>query len=290
MTISSSADSTEPDALHSLLRPSRLTSVVDIGASGLVGGDPPYKTMLLKEICQVIGFEPQDDALAKLIASKSGLETYFPFAIGDGGEARLKLCRHTGFTSLLTPDPAALRYFLHFSGWGEVIAEHQVQTRRLDDVVEIENLDFLKIDIQGAELSVFTSGRQKLKTAVVIQTEIAFTKLYKDQPSFGEVDTELRKQGFVPHAFTDISRRMILPMVDQGQPFAALNQLVEADMVYVRDFTRPEKMDAEQLKHLALIAHHCYRSFDLAANCIQNLVARDLLDAGAMNRYLALIS
>ena len=43
-----------------------------------------------------------------------------------------------------------------------------------------------------------------------------------------------------------------------------MNQLLEADVVYVRDFTFPDKMSSEQLKHLALIAHHCYGSYDLA--------------------------
>ena len=28
-------------------------------------------------------------------------------------------------------------------------------------------------------------------------------------------------------------------------------------MVYVRDFLKPEKMSAEQLKHLAIVAHFC---------------------------------
>ena len=50
--------------------------------------------------------------------------------------------------------------------------------------------------------------------------------------------------------------------------YAAINQLLEADVVYVRDFTRPDAADLEQMKHLAIVAHHCYRSFDLTMNRI----------------------
>ena len=50
------------------------------------------------------------------------------------------------------------------------------------------------------------------------------------------------------------------PFCYLDQPNRAVNQLLEADLVYVRDFTHPELMDDEQLKHLALIAHHCYQS------------------------------
>jgi hypothetical protein len=48
-------------------------------------------------------------------------------------------------------------------------------------------------------------------------------------------------------------------------------------------------MDSEQLKHLAIISHHCYGSFDLAMNCIHHLVARNAVAADAQNRYLDLL-
>jgi hypothetical protein len=35
--------------------------------------------------------------------------------------------------------------------------------------------------------------------------------------------------------------------------------MIEADIVYVGDFTKPEDTDSEQLKHLALIAPICYK-------------------------------
>ena len=47
-------------------------------------------------------------------------------------------------------------------------------------------------------------------------------------------------------------------------------------------------MSAEQLKHLALVAHHCYGSYDLAAICIQHLLNRDAIVAHAGSRYFEL--
>jgi hypothetical protein len=57
----------------------------------------------------------------------------------------------------------------------------------------------------------------------------------------------------------------------------------------VRDFSRPELMSDEQLKHLALIAHHCYRSFDLTLRCVTLLEQRKALNAGAPQRYVQLL-
>jgi hypothetical protein len=68
-----------------------------------------------------------------------------------------------------------------------------------------------------------------------------------------------------------------------------MNQLLESDIVYVRDFSRPELIRDEQLKHLALIAHHCYRSFDLALRCVMLLEQRQVLKTGAQQQYLQIL-
>jgi FkbM family methyltransferase len=273
------------DILFDLVRPAHLTTVVDIGANP-IDAAPPYKSMLEKRLCRVIGFEPQPDGLAALNARKSDLETYLPYAIGDGTCTTLKVCRIPGMTSLLKPDPVALHHFPAFAQWGEVVREVPIATRRLDDIAEIDAVDLLKMDVQGAELKVLKGGVKRLKDVVAIQTEISFIPIYHGQPAFGEIDGELRGAGFVPHTFAALNKRMIAPMVAQT-PHQALNQLLEADIVYVRDFTRPERMSTEQLKHLAMVAHHCYGSFDLAANCLYHLVKVGAVSPDAMQRYVA---
>jgi hypothetical protein len=101
----------------------------------------------------------------------------------------------------------------------------------------------------------------------------------------------LRALGFIPHAFVAINRRMIAPMFDEQNPYAVLNQLLEADIVYVRDFSQPHGMNDEQLKHLAInCAHHFYRSFDLAMNCIHHLCQRHAVAADSMQCYAAILA
>lgn len=283
----SSSAVTDADPLSTVLAPERLTAVVDIGANP-IGGEPPYKPLLQKRLCRVFGFEPQPKALAELNAHKSELETYLPYVVGSGEPGRLRICVSPGMTSLLEPDPRILKQFPEFSEWGRVTAETRVATRRLDEIAEIDAMDYLKIDVQGSELAIFQSGRRRLAEAVMIQTEVSFLPLYKKQPVFGEVDLELRGQGFVPHALISIDRRMIWPMIG-ANPMAAIHQLVEADAIYVRDFTKPDAMTAEQLKHLAMVAFHCYESYDLAANCIQHLLHRSAVVPEAGGRYRDLV-
>jgi FkbM family methyltransferase len=275
--------------LSSILKLNKITEVVDIGANP-IDGDPPYKTMLAAGLCRVTGFEPQEMALAELLHKKGPNERYLPDAVGDGGDHFLKICRATGMTSLFEPDPNTLELFDVLKPLGEVIQRLPMQTRRLDEIQEIEHLDFLKIDIQGGELAVFQGGKVKLARAVAIQVEVSFITLYKDQPSLGDIDLEMRRQGFVPHCFAQIKKWPIAPCVINGNPRLALNQLLEADIVYVRDFSQPQSMSDEQLKHLALIAHHCYGSFDLALRCVMLLEQRKALQLGSQNVYLGLLA
>src|SRR5262249_38856632 len=79
---------------------------------------------------------------------------------------------------------------------------------------------------------------------------------------------------------------MIAPLFDATNPYAAINQLLEADIVYVRDFTRPDAMSNEQLGQLAMIAHHCYRSHDLVGNCIHHLEGRQAIAPGSLGIYV----
>lgn len=256
----------------------RLTSIVDIGANP-IDGDPPYKSMLQQDLCHVYGFEPQPHALAQLLNLKSANETYLSDAVGDGNQHTLNITNATGMVSLLKPNQRQLDLFKDFSEWGKVITQEPIQTKRLDDLVAIKHIDLLKIDIQGAELMVFQHGREKLKEAVFIQTEVSFVNLYEDQASFGDIDLEMRLQGFIPHTFTAIKNWPIKASWNEygGQQF---NQLLEADIVYIKDIDYPEKLTDNQLMHMAMIAHHVYKSVDLAGWAIKELEKRSVIEKG----------
>lgn len=246
--------------------------------------------MLKAGLCRVTGFEPGHEALLELRRTCGPNESYLPYALGDGNPQTLKVCPEPwGMTSLLEPDPTTQGLFTLFDPFGKVIERIPLETRRLDDIQEIAHLDLLKIDIQGGELAVFQNGRTKLAEAVAIQTEVSFITLYEDQPPFGEVDLELRRQGFVPHCIIGAVKKWVIgDFVVGGDPDRAVNQILEADIVYVRDFFHADGMTDEQLKHLAMIAHHCYESFDLAYRCVRLLEDRRAVEAGSSQRYLGI--
>ncbi len=251
-----------PPSLHGLLNLSCAIKVVDIGANP-IDGPIPYAALLSGGKTHVVGFEPNLAALATLNARKGPLETYLPYAVGDGRKHTLRHCRLPGMTSLLEPNPAVLSLFSGFLEWAEVVRTEEIQTVRLDDVPETVGLDLLKIDIQGAELMVFENAVKRLGTASVIHTEVEFLPMYVGQPLFSEVEKFLRGHGYVLHTFAPLVTRDFSPILLSDDPYAGHSQIFWADAVFVRDFTRLDRLDSDHLLRMAVVLYDCYRSHDL---------------------------
>lgn len=272
--------------------------VVDIGANP-INEVPPYVPLLNAGLAEVVGFEPNPEALAELNARKGPNERYLPFAVADGRRHLLRVCVSSGMTSLLPPNAELLGYFHGFPHWGRVLREVEVDTVRLDDLDDVGGIDYLKIDIQGGELMVFENGAGKLRDCLAIHTEVEFLPLYVGQPLFAEIDQFMRRHGFVLHMMQPLVKRTIAPLSGGegpdlgpafrtthaealrllenafgGNPHAGLNQVLWTDALFIRDFTRLSLLDGEQLAKYALLLHDVYRSYDLALRALMELDRR----------------
>ena len=110
-------------------------------------------------------------------------------------------------SSILPPAPSAARYTL-FSRlgimiWGEharIVESVDIETDTLDGLVDnkqVPPVDFLSMDVQGAELDVMNGASSMLKSSIVgIVCEVEFTELYSGQPLFCDIQLRLLKDGF----------------------------------------------------------------------------------------------
>lgn len=255
-----------PRTFASLIETPVRVKIVDIGANPL-DGSPPYAALLNSGAADIIGFEPNPEALAKLNAAKGPTETYLPYAIGDGQRRTINFCMAPGMTSLLEPNPAVLGLFYGFPQWGQVTAREELDTARLDDIPETAGIDMVKIDIQGGELLALSHAVDRLKTTLVIQTEVEFLPMYVGQPLFSELELFLRGQGFMMHRFFPTVSRAMRPFPVET-PYTEMSQLMWADAIFVRDFTQLTSLTDEQLLKMAAILHDCYGSFDLVTHLL----------------------
>jgi hypothetical protein len=276
--------------LFDILRLERPLQIGDVGAAHL-GEEPAYKILVDLGLAELNAFDADPRQHAPLKALYGDKVRIFPQIVGDGSPRTLHVAAQaSGMTSLLKPSAAHLAFFNGFERVGQVEAEHPVATLRLDDVPGLPDLDFLKMDIQGGELMALQGGAARLARCAMVQLEVSFVPLYEGQPSFGEIDVWMRGQGFLPHCFTAVKRWSIAPVLRDNDWRMPFNQLLEADIVYVRDPVRVETLDAQLMKTTALLAHHGYMSIDLAGRMIVALAARGEVAADAFERYLAFVN
>jgi len=71
---------------------------------------------------------------------------------------------------------------------------------------QIESVDFLWMDIQGAELMALQSAGDALAKIKIIHTEVEFMEIYQNQPLFADIKKYLNEHGFLLYGFTYFGR------------------------------------------------------------------------------------
>ncbi|TCO74005.1 FkbM family methyltransferase [Rhodovulum euryhalinum] len=279
-------DARRTGALIAALAPERRLRILDVGANPLIEGEVSYRKLLDLGHAEVVGFEPQPDALAALNARKSQAETYLPHVLGDGSRQVLHLTRAPGFTSVYPADPDSARLLGFADGMAEIGAT-AVETRRLDDLPQVPRVDFLKIDVQGSERAILAHGRDRLAEAIAVQTEVRMFQIYRGEPSHGDLETELAAQGFRFLRFATLkhvalSRRRHARRLKRAE-FA---QAVDGDAFFVRDLRGAGEWSDEALKRLAILADGVMDCPDLALFALDLLETRGCIGGTVIDDYL----
>src|SRR5690606_12637588 len=211
-----------------------------------------------------------------------------PYAIGDGTEQTLYECAFSTMSSLYEPNAELLQHFHMLDEAGKVIRTSKVKTKRLDDIPEIDACDYLHMDVQGAELQCLKGAEKLLEKVLVVQAEVLFLPMYKNQPLFSEVEIFLRERGFMLHRVNHLASRTLKPLCLNGDVLAGWAQWFWGDAVLLRDISQWGKMSADQLLRMAALMHEVYHAFDLV---LAILMQRDA-NAGTADarRYVQLLS
>lgn len=249
-------------SLFQLLDDVSMIEVLDIGAS--LGEKPSYQKLIDVNRARLTGFEPDPDECARLAASHGAPHRFFPIFVGDGRSSVFHKTNWAATGSLFEPNTPLLEKFRNLSGIATPLAEMPVETTRLDDFLPVDDVDFLKIDAQGAELGIFQNARRILEKTLVIQTEVSFVEFYKGQPMFSDVDAFLRANGFQYHTINGYGYRPFTPLINPRNVQEGFNQHIWGDAIYVRDWMHLGAIATEKLARYAVILNDIIESFDLA--------------------------
>jgi len=241
-------------------------NMLELGALPLGGAAEPFHALLdLFPGSRISAFELDPALCAELNAkARPGLR-YYATAVGRAEEPRtLYQTRHPMCASLYEPDERYADVFHHLDVM-RLKAKSAVSTVSLDRFVRdnaLGSIDFIKMDIQGAELDVLQGGTATLSSVLALVTEVEFVPLYKGQPLYGDIDAWLRDRDFTLHRFLTISGRAMKPLARDGNPNTPM-QTMWADALFTCDLLDVRGLSPEQLVKLAVLLD-LYESGDVA--------------------------
>jgi FkbM family methyltransferase len=197
-------------------------TILEIGAVPLEGKPEPFHQLLdIFPGSQILAFEVDKELCEQLNkTSRPGMK-FFPIALGRTEETRTFYeTRHPMCCSLYKPNERLISLYNNFEvAYLKYVGS--IETVSLDHFAKVNNIqsvDFIKIDIQGAELDVFQGGRNVLSQIVTMVSEVEFIPHYIDQPLFGDVCAFLNEQDIMFHKFLGLAERALSPVVLNNNP------------------------------------------------------------------------
>lgn len=239
--------------LCGLLPPGERFTLLDIGARD-AASDPRWLG-ILPERMRLYGFELDEELCAEMTRTMSlgGMEArFFPYGLWGARERRTFYFSqgHPGSSSMY---PFNFEVFDRWKISADKAVRHEGRFIRPVREVDVElstldhwraeqsvaSVDFMKLNVQGAELEILRAGQSVLPEVMGLLTEVAFVENYRGRPLFAEVDQWLRGQGFTFFEFispltvgrnaSPVSTRL-LPGFHHWH-----GQLVESHALYLRD-------------------------------------------------------
>lgn len=247
--------------------------LIDIGSRGGILAD----FHPVAAFTNALGFEPDTEECDRLNAAavhnRNGWksERHVPVALGEvTGPVDLHLTQQPGCTSTLVPNMELLAELGRDHDF-KVVQKIQMNVQPLDLFCaqqQIQDADFLKVDVQGGELAILQGGSKVIGEWLLgIRAEVEFAQLYHDQPQFSEMELHLRKLGFFTadwifqRHWRYTQKAEHLSYYGGSLPYSR-GRLIHSDVLFLRDhrwiakhMPNPEKKLA-RLALISLLYHH----------------------------------
>lgn len=258
--------------LNELLKNYSFT-LVDIGAAG--GAHKRWSTF--GESLNIVGFEPDEKEFVKLRSSDR--EMWFNIALADAkGKKTLYITKSQTNTSFLSPNHELLNQLQ----WSptmpvtdhDILKEVQIECDALDNVLKSRNVhsDYLKLDTQGSELAILKGADRALRDdLLIVEIEVEFAPIYKDQPLFADIDAFMRERGFI---LQDLGNFLYMKPRGLAGIGGAKGRIIAADALYIKDFSHSYRSLYEQGEHKVAAAVAGYAAYgypELGICLLQNL-------------------
>jgi FkbM family methyltransferase len=233
----------------------------------------------------VHGFDPDETECNKLneTAKSAGFDHhYHPYALARCNEKgrTFYITNEASSSSLLKPNERLIKRYrqtihgnaictLDTVGINRVVNTDTVSLDAWSQENGIADFDFIKLDVQGAELEILAGAESILSNVLGANIEVWFEPVYHGLPLFSDIDAFMRDHSFSffsmhVYATNQYAGRMASPiMLDRMNSWweqRMAGQLITADAIYLRDplsVKMPFDVTIEKLLKLACIAEIC---------------------------------
>ena len=234
-------------------------SIIDLGAAG--GIEPRWAK--ISAYINYFGFEPDSRTIQLDPNQVFKSYTVIPSLVSNKSEYKdLYISHEEGKSSIYQPNSEFISRFPNSTRF-EIVKTVSLETSTIDTLIKQE-IDFIKLDIQGAELDALQGSQVVLKSVLGIESEVEFMELYKSQPLFSHVNEFLLKQGFEFIDFTNLRRW-------ERDNLGKIGQCVFGDGLYLRspEFVLSSRYSEIKIRrYLAIL--FLYNRFDLIEVVLKN--------------------
>ena len=200
MSLAYSRDYIYDRFLPGALKGHGIQAVIDIGAN--IGG---YGELLRRVgfAGDIHSFEPCSQPFGELARKAAGdprWHVYQKAASDRSGTAQIHTMVGSELNSFLSPRESSRKM--------TETGTEDVETVTLDglDLPKAWSPTFVKIDTQGHDVKVMSGGRNVLRQAALIQSEVSFLPIYQGMPAFDEAIASLKELGFDVIGMFPVSR------------------------------------------------------------------------------------
>lgn len=175
----------------------KITGILHCGAH-LAEEAADYKAAGVNRVVWVEGNEALINDLRDVLRRYKG-NTIINALLSDAeGEATFHITRDPEGTAM-SSSILELEYHKIVAPWVKEVEQRVVPTTTIDRLAEdfdLSGLNFINLDLQGAELLALKGGQEFLNSVDYIYTEINRQHLYTDCVLIGELDSWLSDKGF----------------------------------------------------------------------------------------------
>ena len=209
------------------------TTITDVGAAdGLFW---KFTIMARLGIINGVGFEPDGYEVGKLNTLYPYVN-FIPIAIGaKKGKAKFRMAENMPCSSLREPDMGVLGRFPIRSCF-ETKREFDISVNTLKAGLKsagIEHIDFLKVDVQGAENDILKGAGTLLKSMLAIELETHILPLYKGEDVLWKLIDTLAAKDF-----------RVRGLAPQG---SFEGEVVEVEAFFGKDFSKLSDKQIQQI-------------------------------------------